>query len=109
MEPGLVPSVPAPITEAVSAGVDARGGVTVFLAVVVIGLCSLRSPPTPSEPLRVPVALSEPWMADALPGVGGKTRDAVWRRLQHERPADLPERARVVAGQLFTWPGQPPR
>jgi hypothetical protein len=42
-------------------------------------------------------------MADALPGVGVKTRDVQWQRIKSGDLQALPERARVVAEQIFIW------
>ena len=106
VEPGvLLPEGPAPLT-AGPHEVDHRGWLMVLVAMVLIGSWTLRSPPTPDTPPRIPAAVSERWMADALPGVGVKTREAVWRKIREGEPASLPERARPTAQQVFIWPGQ---
>ena len=87
--------------------IDHRGWLMVLMAMVLIGLWSLRSPPAPSDPLRVHAAHSEAWMADALPGVGVKTRDQQWQRIKAGDSHALPERARAVASQVFIWPETP--
>ena len=103
MEMGLDPTATASSGVMASAGIDQRGGVTVIVALVALGLWSLRPPPTPSEPVRVAPAASEAWMADALPGVGVKTRVLTWRHLQQGQLNGVPERARKTATQVFVW------
>lgn len=107
MEQGLLPPELAVTIPAGPHEVDQRGWLMVTVAMVVIGLWSLRSPPAPSDPVRVPAARSEAWMADALPGVGVKTRDQQWQRITSGDLQALPERARAVASQIFTWTKSP--
>src|SRR5687768_6081546 len=108
MEQGLIPPDPVVAPPAGPLGVDGRGWVKVLAAMVLIGLWGLRSPPSPGEPRRISNALSEPWMADALPGIGIKTRDGHRRNIRSGAIEALPERARVVARQVFTWPDPAP-
>jgi hypothetical protein len=79
-----------------------------LVAMVSIGLWTLRAPPSPSEPGRIPNAASEPWMADALPGVGIKTRDEQWRKIRAGALNALPERARDLAREVFIWSDRHP-
>lgn len=79
-----------------------------LVAMVVIGLWTFRAPPSPSEPRRIPIDLSEVWMADALPGVGSKTRDDQWRKIRTGTIDALPERARAIAREVFIWPDRHP-
>ena len=110
MEQGLIPPDPMTAPPAGSLAIDGRGWVTALVAMVLIGLWTFRAPPGPSEPRRIPTAMSEPWMADALPGVGIKTRDEQWRKVRAGTIDALPERARGMARVVFTWPDQhPPR
>ena len=104
MEQGLLPPEIATADPAGPHEVDHRGWLMVLMAMVVIGLWSLRSPPAPSDPVRVSAARSEAWMADALPGVGVKTRDQQWQRIKAGDLQALPERTRAVASQVFIWP-----
>ena len=104
MEQGLLPPELAVTVPTGPHEIDHRGWLMVLVAMALIGLWSLRSPPAPSDPLRVPTAHSEAWMADALPGVGVKTRDQQWQRIKAGDPHALPERARAVASQVFIWP-----
>ncbi len=103
MEVGMVPPDPAITKMTVAAEVDPRGGVAVIAAMVAIGLWSLRPAPAPAIPARVASVGCEEWMADALPGVGVKTRHAIWQLIQHGDRQRLPERTRAMATQVFTW------
>jgi hypothetical protein len=105
MEQGLLPPEGAAVST-VPAGrheIDHRGWLMVIGMMVLIGLWSQRSRPLPSDPVRVPVVHCEAWMADALPGVGVKTRDVQWQRIKSGDLQALPKRARVVAEQIFMW------
>lgn len=104
MESGLIP--PEPLAFAPSAGseIDHRGWLTVIVAMLLIGWWSHRPVPSPVEPLRIPTVMSEPWMADALPGIGVKTREVNWQHLRSGAITELPERARGMARQIFVWP-----
>ncbi len=104
MESGLLPSAPALIADVGSTEVDNRGWVMVVIAMILIGFGSLRTAPQPTEPRRIFHAESQAWMADALPGVGVKTRDQHWQKIRVGDIAGLPERARVIARQVFIWP-----
>ena len=107
MEQGLLPPELALTVPTGPHEIDHRGWLMVLMAMVLIGLWSLRSPPAPSDPVRVPGIHSEAWMADALPGVGVKTRDQQWQRIKSGDLQALPERARVVASQIFIWAKSP--
>lgn len=104
MENGLVPPEPPELPPTISSEIDRRGWLTVIAAMLMIGWWSHRPDPLPAEPIRIPTVMSEPWMADALPGIGVKTREAHWQHVRAGDITDLPERARAMAGQMFTWP-----
>lgn len=101
-EQDLLPPEPVMVA-AESQQVDGRGWLMVMIAMVVIGLWSLKPAPAPSEPHPIPYARSEAWMADALPGVGIKTRDQQWQRIRAGQLDTLPASARAIARQVFTW------
>jgi hypothetical protein len=103
MESGLLPSAPAAMAD-VSSEIDGRGWVMVVIAMVLIGFWSLRASPQPTEPRRISHAESQMWMADALPGVGVKTREQHWQKIRAGDLVGLPERARGIARQVFIWP-----
>lgn len=105
-EQDLLPPGPVMIA-AGSQQIDARGWLMVIIAMVGIGGWSLRPAPAPSEPQRIPHARSEVWMADALPGVGPKTREQHWQRLKDGRLDSVSEPARIVARQIFSWEEPP--
>jgi hypothetical protein len=107
MEQGLLPPEPAVAVTATSEAIDGRGWLTVMVVMVVIGLGSLRSAPAPAEPVRIPCRESAAWMADALPGIGIKTRDLNWQKIRSGEITALPERARAIARQVFIWPTAP--
>lgn len=104
MENGLLPPESMERPPTVSSEIDSRGWLMVIAAMVLIGWWSHRPDPAPTEPIRIPTAMSELWMADALPGIGVKTREAHWQHLRAGEITDLPERARAMAGQIFIWP-----
>ncbi len=107
MEQGLLPPEPAVVVATKPDEIDGRGWLMVMVAMVVIGLISLRTSPEPTEPLRIPCAASEAWMADALPGIGIKTRDLQWQKIRSGEIGALPERARAIARHVFIWPAAP--
>lgn len=102
-----MPPEPAVVIATTPEEIDGRGWLMVMVAMVVIGLAGLRPSPTPIEPRRVACTASEAWMADALPGVGTKTRDLQWQRIRSGEIAALPERARTIARHVFIWPAEP--
>jgi hypothetical protein len=104
MEGGLLPPEPVASASSASSEIDARGWLVVIVAMVAIGWWSHRPVPAPVEPIRIPTTASELWMADALPGIGAKTREAHWRHLRAGAISELPERARAIARQIFDWP-----
>jgi len=104
MESGLLPAEAPLVTPVTSSEIDGRGWIMVIIAMLAIGWWSHRPAPAPAVPIRIPTEMSEPWMADALPGIGVKTRDVHWRHLKAGVIADLPERARNIARQVFIWP-----
>lgn len=107
METSITPSEFAVLQPVVTQHVDGRGGLAVIVAMALIGLISLRPAPAPTEPSRVALGAlgdSEAWMADALPGIGAKTRKAMFHQLRAGHLEALPERARQMARQVFTIP-----
>lgn len=102
-----MPPEPAVVVATMPKEIDGRGWLMVMVAMLVIGLAGLRPSPTPVEPRRVACTASEGWMADALPGVGVKTRDLQWQKIRSGEIAALPERARTIARQVFIWPAAP--
>ncbi len=104
METSDIPNELAVLQPVVAEHVDGRGGFAVIVAIALIGLISLRAAPTPTEPSRVALADSEAWMADALPGIGAKTRVAMFHQLRTGHLEALPERARQMARQVFIIP-----
>jgi len=107
MEHDLLPPEPAVSVVVAPTEIDGHGWLSVMVAMAVIGLISLRLPPAPADPIRIPCTASEIWMADALPGVGIKTRDLQWQKIRSGEIDALPERARIIARQIFTWPEAP--
>lgn len=107
MEQGLLPPEPAFAVVVAPEEVDGRGWLMVMVAMVVIGLGSLRPSPVPAEPSRIPCAVSETWMADALPGIGVKTRELQLQKIRAGDIDALPERARAIARQVFITPEAP--
>ena len=69
-------------------------------------LALLRPVRLPGVPPRVATAEVQPWMIEALPWVGAKTAPKAMRAVQAGRLADLPARARGIAGEIFIWPDQ---
>jgi len=57
---------------------------------------------TPVPP-RLPAAAAEVWMADALPGVGGKRREAVAAAIRSGQVEDVPASARAAVAEAFTF------
>ena len=104
METSAIPSELAVLQPVVAEHVDGRGGFAIIVAMAIIGLISLRAAPAPTEPSRVALADSEAWMADALPGIGAKTRVAMFHQLRAGHLEALPERARHMARQVFLIP-----
>jgi len=52
-------------------------------------------------PVPVPIGSCEPWMADALPGVGPATRAAMAEAIRAGDLDTLPRSARSVAQRVF--------
>ena len=107
METSDIPSELAVFQPVVAEHVDGRGGLAVIVAMALIGLISLRAAPAPTEPSRIALSAlgeNEVWMADALPGIGAKTRVAMFHQLRAGHLEALPERARQMARQVFIIP-----
>ena len=80
-----------------------RGEALTALALLIgLGVWATVAPrqPTPVPP-RVPAGAVETWMADALPGVGPKRRDAATAAIRDGRVEDVPAAARVAVGEAF--------
>jgi hypothetical protein len=104
LEPGIEQQALPPSQTQVAQGIDGRGWVVVVLAMLVIGGLSLRSVPTPGEPARIAAHDSQDWMADALPGIGPKSRDLMASHIRAGAFDSLPARSQVIAKLVFTWP-----
>ncbi len=107
IETSITPSDLVVLQPVVAEHVDGRGGLVVIVAMALIGLVSLRAAPAPTEPSRVALGAlgdNEAWMADALPGIGAKTRAAMFHQLRAGHLEALPERARQMARQVFIIP-----
>jgi hypothetical protein len=72
-----------------------------MVAVVALAAPLLPAPPPPPAP--VPHAAAEPWMAEALPGVGPKTADQIAAAIRAGDRAALPARAHSAAAAWFAW------
>ena len=102
IEADLLPVEPAAVAPELTREVDPRGWVAVIIVLIVVGCWSLRPPPAPTIPQRIAIAQVEPWMVDALPGIGARTRERYWRLVRDGALTALPERARAIAHQVFT-------
>lgn len=76
--------------------------VLVLLLLLLALVAGLRSPP--DEERRLPAAVAEPWMAQALPGIGPKRRQAAAAAIRAWRLDELPATARGLVPQLFVAP-----
>lgn len=63
-----------------------------------------RSAPGNNIPERMKLSDAEPWMADALNGVGPKSKLAVAEQLRTQQVEKLPKRARDMVPELFIVP-----
>ena len=104
MEAGLLPPEPVPLAADGAVAVDPRGWPALLVAMVLIAFWSLRPSPAPRVPDAVPCGAAAPWMVDALPGIGPRTRDTHWRQVRAGHQDQLPARARETARQVFSWP-----
>lgn len=75
-----------------------------MVALVAFGAWATWAPrqATPVPPM-LPAAGAEVWMADALPGVGAKRRDAVVEAIRTGRMEDVPASARAAVADAFTF------
>jgi hypothetical protein len=104
LEPGIeLPSVPD-VERPITIGIDSRGWVMVLVAMVIIGVFTLRPAPSPLFPGRIQTNAAEAWMADALPGIGPKTRESMVHKIRLGAFDVLPARAQVIARQVFMLP-----
>lgn len=63
--------------------------------------------PRPGQPPHVPITQAETWMADALTGIGAKTRAAMAVHIRAGEIDALPARARTEARAFFSgWPAE---
>ena len=109
IEADLLPTDPATHPSEPSRAIDARGWCAAIVLLALAGVWSLRTPPVPGIPQRIEVTQAEPWMVDTLPGIGARTRERYWRVVRTGVATALPERARAIARQVFTWPEGPRR
>jgi hypothetical protein len=79
---------------------------TLFSAMVLCGGLAWRPAPGDLIPTRMPLSETQPWMADALVGVGAKSRDQVAQQLRAQHLSSLPARARAMVPVLFIVPDQ---
>lgn len=70
--------------------------------VAALGLRLVLAPPAP-EPALVPAPACEPWMADALPGVGAKRRDATAAAIRAGDVEAVPKQGRESARACFRF------
>ncbi len=110
LEPGIelttVPEAERPTSD----GIDGRGWVMLLVALVAIGVSTMRPSPSPQEPDRIVVNSAEAWMADALPGIGPKTRESMLHKIRLGAFESLPTKAQQIARHVFMRPaeGRPP-
>lgn len=74
--------------------------ISVLLALAIWG--AVRPRRLATAPPLIHAQQAQPWMADALPGVGPKRRDAALEALRAGRFADLPKPARATAELVFS-------
>ena len=75
----------------------ATGLVSVILVIAVIQ----HQLPHPAEPARRQLLTAEPWMVDALPGIGPKRLAPVLEAIRAGDLERVPKPARGVADQVF--------
>lgn len=79
----------------------------IVLVVALAGWGALRPRRVRLPPAQIPAAQVQPWMVDALPGVGPKRHAAALAAVQAGRFEDLPKAARATAEQVFERPTAP--
>lgn len=104
LEPGIDLTTTPNAERPAANGIDSRGWVMVLVVMAIIGVFTLRSAPSPLVPNRIPVNTADAWMADALPGIGPKTRESMLQRIRLGSFDSLPARAQVIARQVFLQP-----
>lgn len=87
--------------------IDERGWPAAMVLMLVVALLAWRPSPAPDVPARIAIDQGEAWMAEALPGIGPRTRDLRWQQIRAGDLRALPHRAGVLAAEVFTWPGPP--
>lgn len=86
-----------------------RVAIAAVVLLTILGLIASLRPKAQRPPIApVPNRQAEPWMADALPGVGPLTRDRALSAIRAERYDGLPERSRESAKRWFTSEGDRP-
>lgn len=103
LERDLLPPEVVSVDDSLPTVVDTRGWLVAIVALVVIGLATLRPAPAPGIPERIANTRSEAWMVDALPGIGNRTRERHLQAVRDGRHTALPVRSQDVALQVFTW------
>jgi hypothetical protein len=98
----------APAAAPVSGRIDARGWPAVIVLMLVVGLLAWRPSPAPDVPTRIAIDQGASWMAEALPGIGPRTRELRWQQIRAGELHALPQRAGVLAAEVFIWPAPPP-
>ncbi len=73
----------------------------VLVMLVIAGL-AWRPAPGANIPPLMPLSDATPWMADALPGVGPKSRDQIATQLRQGNIKEIPTRARATIDRLFS-------
>lgn len=76
--------------------------------VAALGLRLVLAPPAP-EPALVLASACQPWMADALPGVGAKRREATAAAIRTGDLDAVPKQARAAAQGCFSFEGESSR
>lgn len=109
LEQDLLPAEPAPAIAEQPREIDPRGWLAVIVLMVLVGVWSSRPSPSPAIPDRITTSRCEPWMVDALPGIGARTRERYRRVVQAGDLSALPQRAQAIARQVFTWSDSPRR
>lgn len=82
-----------------------RPPVVVFLAGVVVLVILVRGVfvgPEAAEPPRVPLKDVQPWMVDALPGIGPQRREGAVRKVLINDLSSLPSQSRPLLPEVFT-------
>jgi hypothetical protein len=68
---------------------------------LVLGITGHLRRPIQAVPPRIPPERAEPWMADALPGIGPARRDDAAAAIRARDWDRLPAKARAAAREVF--------